>query len=282
MNISLKRIVEQYGAESQYYDLGKDFANFRRTSDGANEEIKKRFEKTIGSKLIGKRVKARASRGYKQYVKDYEFDVVKITLDDYYDNYVVVAHDNTTPKSKEYFLKPGFKIQILGSATGQPSPQKGGPPDQQLPNTNSKPPPEPSSAQHTPTNPSSTINTTSERPMEEEKSEGVYDAYPIEMIIRDVKEWLPLILVKPEANLRDFVKGLGWQKNLDHKTSVSLFDLRIPADFIKPNVNKKDVKELIDKSTKEDAKYEMVKIEPDNDKGQWNIRIKKTTANKNI
>ena len=78
---------------------------FRRTIDGTSEQIKHKFEQAIGEKLNGKRVRARASRGYKQYVKDYEFDIVKISLDDYYDNYVVVAHDNTTPKPKEYFLK---------------------------------------------------------------------------------------------------------------------------------------------------------------------------------
>ena len=85
MQISLKRILEQQGME-QFYDLGKDFSNFRRTIDGADEQIKQRFEQAINSKLNGKRIKARASRGYKQYVKDYEFDVVKVTIDDYYDN----------------------------------------------------------------------------------------------------------------------------------------------------------------------------------------------------
>lgn len=277
--ISIRRIIEQYGAEGQYYDLGKDFASFRRTLDGADEEIKRRFEKVIGSKLNGKRVRARASRGYKQYVKDYEFDVVKVTLDDYYDNYVVVAHDNTTPKAKEYFLKPDFKLQILGPATGQPSPQKGGNPTS-VPPVSNQSNVNPNAAQHQPTNTSSVEQTPSE-PVKEEKSEGYFDAYSIDTIVRDIKDWLPKILLKPQSNLRDFVKGLGWQKDIDSKTSVALFDLKIPADSVKPSINSSHVKELILQSNTKDAVYSLIKIEPDENKGVWNIRIKKT-MNKDV
>ena len=126
--IKLSRIVESYGAQGQYYDLGKDFSAFRRMIDGADQQVKQQYEKAISDKLVGKRVRARASRGYKQFVKDYEFDVAKVTLDDYYDNFVVVAYDNTTPKPKEYSSQTGFKVQILGPSTGAPSPQKGGDP----------------------------------------------------------------------------------------------------------------------------------------------------------
>mgnify|MGYP007002354048 FL=1 len=106
--LKLKKLIESYGAAGQYYDLGKDFANFRRMVDGATQQIRLQYEKIISSRLAGKRVRARSSRGYKQYVKDYEFDIVRISIDDYYGNYVVVAHDSTTPKPKEYFLRTEF------------------------------------------------------------------------------------------------------------------------------------------------------------------------------
>ncbi len=287
--IKLGRIVEQSGAEGQYYDLGKDFANFRRTIDGANEEVKKRFEQTIGTKLNGKRIRARASRGYKQYVKDYEFDVTKVTLDDYYDNYVVVAHDNTTPKPKEYFLKAGFKVQILGPATGQPSPQKGGNPlqagQQQAPQQPVQPKTEPNAAQHQPMALAPAGRTPSEQPLEEAGA-GYYDAYPIDSIAQDIKTWLPSILLKPNTALRDFIKGLGWLKDLGRGISVAMFDLKVPADMIKPNTDGEKVKQLVAQSGKPestiDTKYEIVKLEPDEAKGEWNIRVKKTMTGKHI
>jgi len=289
--IKLTRIIEQTGYEGQYYDLGRDFANFGRNIDGADEQIKQKFERIIGSKLVGKRIKARASRGYKQYIKDYEFDAVKVTLDDYYDNYVVVAHDNTTPKAKEYFLKPGFKIQILGPATGQPSPQKGDKPGDMQPNastTPAQPKKEPDSAQHQQMALAPAGHTPTEEPVREQEQEqrgtGFYDAYPIDDIAQDIKSWLPPFLVKPETALRDFIKGLGWQRNLGRGTSVSLYDLKVPANTIKPNTGIAKVRSAIVGASKQgstiDVKYDLVKIEPDEARATWNIRIKKTITDK--
>ena len=113
--IKLKRIVESYGAEGQLYDLGQDFSAFRRMIDGADQQIRQQYEKQIASKLVGKRVRARASRGFKQYVKDYEFDVTKVTLDDYYDNFVVVAYDTLDSKTKRVF--PQARVQSSGYRT---------------------------------------------------------------------------------------------------------------------------------------------------------------------
>ena len=289
--IKLTRIIEQYGTDGQYYDLGKDFANFSRTIDGADEQIKQKFEQSIGSKLVGKRIRARASRGYKQYIKDYEFDVVKVTLDDYYDNYVVVAYDNTTPKAKEYFLKPGFKIQVVGPATGQPSPQKGDKPGDMQPKVPAPtvpPKKEPDSAQHQQMALAPAGHTPTEEPVREQEREqrgtGFYDAYPIDAITQDIKVWLPNLLIKPETALRDFVKGLGWQRNLGRGTSVALYDLKVPSNTIKPNTGAEKVKAAITGAGKQgsaiDVKYDLVKIEPDEAKGIWNIRIKKTITDK--
>lgn len=286
--ITLKRIVEQTGYEGQYYDLGRDFSKFRRTIDGADEEVKKRFEQAIGSKLVGKRVRAQASRGYKQFVKQYEFDVVKINLDNYYDNYVVVAQDNTTPKPKEYFLKPGFKIEVLGPATGQPSPQKGGKP-QEIPGQEKVPPmpiqpkEDPNSAQHQPMAQAPAGNTPSEQPVRE-ASGGYFDAYSTDAIAEDIEQWLPSLLIKPETALRDFVKGLGWLKDLGRGTSVAMFDIKIPKEALNTELNAdkmRQIFQLIYKSESTiDTKYDLVKMDFDKQKDEWQIRIKKTMTDK--
>jgi hypothetical protein len=290
--ISLLRIVESYGAEGQYYDIGKDFSAFRRMIDGADQQVKQQYEKSIASKLVGKRVRARASRGYKQFVKDYEFDVTRVTLDDYYDNFVVVAYDNTTPKPKEYFLKTGFKIQIIGPATGKPSPQKGGDPrlekQGQSVSTTVQPVQNPNLAQSQPMALAPAGNTPSETAMDEETkndSDGLYDAYSMDEISRDIKDWIPELLIKPKTSLRDLIKGLGWKKDIDDKTSVAMFDLKIPSNMIKPNKNEQTINDLLEKASavpkpgdKGNIRYNLVKLIPDQQKGEWTIRIKKVIS----
>lgn len=283
--ISIKRIIEQYGAEGQYYDLGKDFSNFRRTGDRADEEIKRRFEQSIGSKLVGKRIRANASRGYKQFIKQYEFDVVRITLDNYYDNYVVVAHDNTTPKPKEYFLKPGLQITILGPATGQPSPQKGGKP--QVGPQPVQPKQSPTAAQSQPMALAPAGNTPSENPMKEDKAtQGYYDAYSINSITDDVKKWLPSVLKKPENSLQDYVAELGWLKQITPEIQVAMFELKIPGREFRSGIKASDIKQMVQQSSKPgstiDIKFEVVKFEPDKEKGEWHVRIKKTMTGKSV
>lgn len=140
--MKLKRIVEQMDTSAQYYDLGKDFSFFTQTIDTATETVKTRFEQAIASKLKGKKIRARASRGYKQFEKDYEIDVVNVSLDDYYDNYVVVVEGSN---NKEYFLKPGFKVQILG-ASESPEQEKPEQPQQQQQQQQQPPQPRPQSS----------------------------------------------------------------------------------------------------------------------------------------
>lgn len=291
--ISLTRIVEQYGAEGQFYDIGQDFSAFRRMIDGADQQIRQQYEKQISAKLVGKRVRARASRGYKQFIKDYEFDVTRITLDDYYDNFVVVAYDSTTPKPKEYFLKPGFKIQILGPSTGQPSPQKGGDPRFEQPKslgpTTIRPKQNPTAAQSQPMALAPAGNTPPEtRQMEEtmkQQGEGFYDAYGIDAIAQDIKNWLPTLLLKPQTAMRDFIRGLGWMKDLGGGTVVAMFDLKIPGNVVKPNVNEKTIRDILAQVSanpkpgeKMGTRYELVKLEPDQQKGEWTLRIKKVIS----
>lgn len=286
--IFLSRIVEQQGMEGQYYDLGKDFALFRRSIDGSFEQIKTKFEQVIGSKLVGKRVRARASRGFKQYVKDYEFDVTKITLDDYYDNYVVVAHDNATPKPKEYFLKPGFKVTIIGPATGEPSPQKGGKPTETTPKV------QPASSQ---LNPNATFQsqqmtpapvgsgeTPNDSPVKEDTHSTTppkgdhYDAYSVDSIELEIGPWLKRLLLKPETSIRDFIPKIGWMKNIGHGSSVAMFDLKIPINALKQRINPTIISTILGNRSKNETTYELKNMEYDKIAKEWNVRIKKTVA----
>ena len=55
MAILLKTILEDYsgyGVQGQLYDLGKDFSNFHRTIDGADDQITRKFEQSIAGNLI--------------------------------------------------------------------------------------------------------------------------------------------------------------------------------------------------------------------------------------
>jgi len=272
--IKLGRIIEQLGTESQFYDLGRDFSNFIRTIDGTSEQVKQKFEQDIGSKLNGKRIRARSSRGYKQYVKDFEFDVSKITLDDYYDNYVVVAHDNTTPKPKEYFLKPGYKIQVLGPASGQPSNEKGKNPGQSEHPTS--PVINPDKAQSQPMTPAPAGATPVEQPVKEETNDH-YDAYPIETIVEDIKPWLPYLLLKPETPLRDFVKELGWKKN-----NVVLFNVVLPINLLKYEISVPFMNQVFSQLNKNPNKDGIIVVKEmtlNESKDTWNIKIKKVFTN---
>jgi len=116
--ITLKRLVEQ---QEFYYDLGKDFQAFERTVDVTTEQAKEKFQKAMGSKILGNKVVVRASRGYKQPEKDYTINKVSsINIDWYYTQYVVTIKDES---DKEYFLKPGFKIKVVGAPKGEKIPQ---------------------------------------------------------------------------------------------------------------------------------------------------------------
>lgn len=277
--IPLRRLLEQQGMESPYYDLGRDFSNFKRTMDTTNDQIKQRFEQTIGSKLNGKRIRARASKGYKQYVKDYELDVTKVTLDDYYDNYVVVAHDNSTPKSKEYFLKPGFKIQILGQASGQPSMGDEKEKKKESLNTNpqiqSKQKPVPNVSTNTspqltgiPEVPNTTVK---------EGETQTYDAYSVDDIYNDIKRWVPKILLNPEIELKDYINGLGWARGTDSGSKLVIFDLKIPVDNIKHGLTSNIIQQFMNKTAVNGSQFQILKVEPNRNKDEFLFRIKKIT-----
>ena len=128
--------------------------------------------------------------------------------------------------------------------------------------------------------------TPKETPMEENKEQdGLYDAYGMDEISQDIKRWMPKLLKKPETQLREFIKGLGWKKNLDKGTTVALFDLRIPSIMVKPNNNEQTIRDMLAQESanprpgeKAGTRYELVKCEPDQEKGEWTVRIKKVIS----
>ena len=67
---------------------------------------------------------------------------------------------------------------------------------------------------------------------------------------------------------------------MGHGTSVAMFDLTIPADMIKPNTSTDVLTQAVAKSGARagniDTKFDVVKLDPDADKGEWKVRIKKT------
>lgn len=280
MSILLKRLIEQQDVTGQYYDLNKDFSTFKQTIAGADDQIKQRFENAIKSKLINKRINAEASRGYKQYLKRYSFDVANITIDNAYDNYVVVAHDNTTPKPKEYFLKPGSKIQILGPATGEPSPKKE---KQPIPNAPAptQPKQNPNAAQHQPMVPAPPGKTPSEMPMKEGSDASHYDAYSTNEISKDVKNWLPELLIKPETELNEFIKKLGWAKDLGNGKSVAMYDIKLPVNELKGKLTPEYLRSMLAKTNLSEtntnnSKCDLISMKLNDGEDEWQVRIKKT------
>lgn len=112
--IKLKNML----AEAFQYNVNTEKNQFESEVAGGTEAAKKKFEDSMKEKVVGKRVKIRASRGQPgQPEKDYTIDkVTQASIDWYYKQYVVVFTDE---KNKEYFLKPGFKVDVLDAA-GQP------------------------------------------------------------------------------------------------------------------------------------------------------------------
>ena len=109
----LKYIVEQI-EQGQFYDWTRDFDVFKNSLNAATETSKSRFEKALSGKVLNKSVLVRASKGYKQPIKDYEIKrVTGVNINDFYDDWVVVLKNEF---NKEFFLTPGYKIKTMGAA----------------------------------------------------------------------------------------------------------------------------------------------------------------------
>lgn len=97
------------------YNISSDFSEFETKIANSTEQAKAAFLRNLNSRVLGKKVSVQASKGYGQPVRDYTISVTSTSLDYFYDRYVVIFKDEN---DKEYFLKTGFKITILGQ--GEP------------------------------------------------------------------------------------------------------------------------------------------------------------------
>lgn len=97
------------------YNVSSDFSDFESRIARATAEAKASFIRNLNARVMGKKVSIQASKGYGQPIRDYEISVTSTSLDYFYDRYVVILRDED---DKEYFLKTGFKITILGQ--GEP------------------------------------------------------------------------------------------------------------------------------------------------------------------
>lgn len=98
---------------SNEYSPAFDFNDFENKLSQATETAKNNFQERLLSKVGGKKVLIRASKGYGQPKKDYTINVSSVSIDYYYERYVIILKDE---KEKEYFLDTGMKIKILGAA----------------------------------------------------------------------------------------------------------------------------------------------------------------------
>lgn len=106
-------IVAQQPTGGQEFNVGLDFTNFERTIASFTENSKNAFQQKLMGIVGNKMVFLRGSKGYGQPVKDYTINIKSVSIDFYYERYVVVFKDEN---DKEYFLEPGYKIKILGPA----------------------------------------------------------------------------------------------------------------------------------------------------------------------
>lgn len=106
-------IVSPATPSGQEVNVGLDFTNFERTIAAFTENAKNAFQQKLMTLVGSKKVFLRGSKGYGQPIKDYTINVKGVSIDFYYERYVVVFKDEN---DKEYFLEPGYKIKILGQA----------------------------------------------------------------------------------------------------------------------------------------------------------------------
>lgn len=100
------------------YDVQPDFTSFDQKLKNSTETLKVNLQKTIQDKILGKKIVVRASKGYKQPEADYTINVTGISIDYYYDRYVIIiiGREENKQKVAKFFIKPGFKIKVLGNA----------------------------------------------------------------------------------------------------------------------------------------------------------------------
>jgi len=108
------------------YDAKFDLTDFETRVSQSTLQNKGTFQNKIMSKIGNKQVQLRASKGYGQPEKDYVVNVSGVSIDFYYEKYVIVVKGREQGKQKEseYFVKAPYQIKILGNAVVTPSAKK--------------------------------------------------------------------------------------------------------------------------------------------------------------
>jgi hypothetical protein len=117
----------QQGQEDpNLYDAKFDLTDFESRVSQSTSQNKTNFQNKILSKIGNKQVQLRASKGYGQPEKDYVVNVSGVSIDFYYEKYVIVIKGREQGKQKEseYFVKQPYQIKILGNAIVTPSVKK--------------------------------------------------------------------------------------------------------------------------------------------------------------
>ena len=108
------------------YDAKSDLSDFEIRVSQSTLQNKSSFQNKILSKIGNKQVQLRASKGYGQPEKDYLVNVSGVSIDFYYEKYVIIVKGREQGKQKEseYFIKAPYQIKILGNAVVTPSVKK--------------------------------------------------------------------------------------------------------------------------------------------------------------
>jgi len=117
---------EQGQQDPNLYDAKSDLSDFESRVSQSTLQNKSSFQNKIMSKIGNKQVQLRASKGYGQPEKDYIVNVSGVSIDFYYEKYVIIVKGREQGKQKEseYFIKAPYQIKILGNAVVTPSVKK--------------------------------------------------------------------------------------------------------------------------------------------------------------
>ena len=117
---------EQGQEDPNLYDAKSDLNDFETRVSQSTLQNKGTFQNKIMSKIGNKQVQLRASKGYGQPEKDYIVNVSGVSIDFYYEKYVIIVKGREQGKQKEseYFVKAPYQIKILGNAVVTPSVKK--------------------------------------------------------------------------------------------------------------------------------------------------------------
>ena len=117
---------QQGQQDPNLYDVKPELTDFESRVSQSTLQNKGEFQNKILSKIGNKQVQLRASKGYGQPEKDYVVNVSGVSIDFYYEKYVIIVKGREQGKQKEseYFVKAPYQIKILGNAVVTPSAKK--------------------------------------------------------------------------------------------------------------------------------------------------------------